>query len=152
MDQKPKGIDPRGPRFGAAITSVWLVITVFLGLDTATQDIAAVLLSAITILFAIGAFLGNSRHPYGWVFRKFVKPRLSEPTELEDPRPPQFAQGVGLFVSVVGLVLYIFDVPFGISIAASAAFVAAFLNAAFAYCLGCQLYLGLKRVGIIRNS
>ncbi|MEY4436930.1 MAG: hypothetical protein RL100_394 [Actinomycetota bacterium] len=147
----PAGIDPRGPRFGAAITSALLLVTVYLALDAATLNIAYYLLSAATVLFAIGALFGNSKHPYGWIFRTFVKPRLAAPKELEDPRPPQFAQGVGLFVAAIGLVLHQLAVPSGLAIAAAAAFIAAFLNAAFGFCLGCQIYVGLQRIGIIRK-
>lgn len=147
----PAGIDPRGPRFGAAITSVLLLITIFLGLDQATEGAAFALLSVITILFAIGALFGNAKHPYGLIFKALVRPRLAAPKELEDPRPPQFAQVIGLLVAATGLALAVFGVENGLVIAAAAAFVAAFLNAAFAYCLGCQIYLGLKRVGLIRS-
>lgn len=150
-EKTPAGIDPRGPRFGASITSVLLLVTVFLALDPSTEKAAFGLLGAITLLFAIGALYGVSKHPYGLIFKSLVRPRLKPPTELEDPRPPRFAQTVGLLVASTGLVLGLFQVPYGLAIAASAAFVAAFLNAAFAYCLGCQIYLGLKRIGIIRG-
>jgi len=149
--QKPAGIDPRGPRFGAAITSVLLLITVFLALDTANATSAFVLLSFITALFAVGAIFGNSKHPYGLIFKKLVRPNLAPPKELEDPRPPQFAQLIGFIVAGIGLVLGVFAVPYGLAIAASAAFIAAFLNAAFAFCLGCQIYVGLQRLGLFRK-
>jgi len=149
-DKTNNQIDPRGPRFGAAITAVLLLVTVWLALDASTKDAAFGLLVAITVLFAIGAVFGNSKHPYGWIFKKFVRPRLAAPKELEDARPPQFAQAVGLFVALVGVVLHVTGVEYGVAYAAAAAFIAAFLNAAFAYCLGCQIYLGLKRIGVIR--
>lgn len=149
----PAGIDPRGPRFGAAITSTLLLITVFLGLgDAAAVSAGFALLVVIVALFAVGAFLGNSKHPYGLIFKKLVRPRLAPPSELEDPRPPQFAQAVGLLVTGAGVVAYLLGWPLAVAVFAGAAFVAAFLNAAFAYCLGCQIYLGLKRIGIIRHS
>jgi hypothetical protein len=150
-NQTPAGIDPRGPRFGAAITSVLLLVTVFLALDSATAGSAYVLLAVITGLFAIGAIFGNSKHPYGLIFKKFVRPRLVAPKELEDPRPPQFAQLIGLIVAATGLVLGALNVPYGVAGAAAAAFIAAFLNAAFAFCLGCQIYVGLQRVGLIKK-
>jgi Domain of unknown function (DUF4395) len=149
--KSPAGIDPRGPRFGAAITSVLLLITVFLGLNAATVTSAYALLAIITALFAIGAIFGNSKHPYGVFFKKFVRPRLAAPQELEDPRPPQFAQLIGFIVAAVGLVLGAFAVPYGVAGAAAAAFIAAFLNAAFAFCLGCQIYVGLQRIGLIKQ-
>lgn len=149
--KSPAGIDPRGPRFGAAITSVLLLITVFLGLNPATVTSAYALLAIITALFAIGAIFGNSKHPYGVIFKKFVRPRLAAPKELEDPRPPQFAQLIGFIVAAVGLVLGALSVPYGVAGAAAAAFIAAFLNAAFAFCLGCQIYVGLQRIGLIKQ-
>mgnify|MGYP000234545915 CR=1 FL=1 len=147
----PAGIDPRGPRFGATITSVLLLITVFLALDSANAAAAYALLVVITVLFAIGAIFGNSKHPYGLIFKKFVRPKLSAPKELEDPRPPKFAQLVGLIVASVGLVLGAAGVPYGVAGAAAAAFIAAFLNAAFDFCLGCQIYIGLQRIGLFKK-
>lgn len=141
-------IDPRGPRFGAAITNVFSIILLWLGLDSAeaSQTYALIILSIVTALFLIGALFGNSRHPYGLLFKKFVRPRLSAPKELENSRPPQFAQFVGLVVSVAGLALYFAQVPFGIAIAAGALLIATTLQAYFGYCLGCQIYLGAKRL------
>jgi hypothetical protein len=147
----PAGIDPRGPRFGAAITSVLLLVTVFLALDQATLAAAFVVLVVVTASFAIGAFFGNSKHPYGFIFKKFVRPRLAPPKELEDPRPPKFAQLVGLLVAGTGVVLYVAGITGALVFAAAAAFIAAFLNAAFAYCLGCQLYVVLQRIGLIKK-
>ena len=151
LSNTPAGIDPRGPRFGATITSVLLLITVFLALDAATLGAAFGLLVVITVSFAIGAFLGNSKHPYGIIFKKFVRPRLGAPKELEDPRPPQFAQLIGLIVAGAGVVLYLVGLQGGLVFAAGAAFIAAFLNAAFAFCLGCQIYVGLQRLGLIKQ-
>ncbi len=147
----PAGIDPRGPRFGATITAALLLITVFLALDAATLGAAFGLLVFVTASFAIGAFLGNSKHPYGLIFKKLVRPRLAAPEELEDPRPPQFAQLIGLIVAGAGVVLYIVGLQGGLVYAAAAAFIAAFLNAAFAFCLGCQIYVGLQRIGLIKK-
>ena len=142
------GIDPRSPRFGAGITAVLLLVVIALALSGA-EAAAAWLLTAIAVLFALGAFRGIRKHPYGVIFRRLIRPRLSPPAALEDPTPPTFAQGVGLFVVVVGLVLHLLGVPLALVVAAAAAFVAAFLNSAFAYCLGCQLYLLLVRAGVL---
>ncbi|ANF31102.1 hypothetical protein A0130_04875 [Leifsonia xyli] len=145
-----RGIDPRSPRFGAGITAVLLLVDLFLSLVGATVA-AAVLLLAIALLFAWGAFAGVQRHPYGALYRALIRPRLAPPAELEDPAPPTFAQGVDLLVTGVGLVLFAFGVPLALPIAAALAFVAAFLNSVFGYCLGCQLYLLLVRARVIRR-
>lgn len=158
--EQPFGIDPRGPRFGASITAVLLLVVVLLGLleplgaDLAARALqpAALLLAVLVGLFAWGAFAGIQKHPYGLVFRRMIAPRLAPPTEREHPAPPTFAQLVGLLVTATGLVLHLLGVPGALVVAASAAFLAAFLNAVFAYCLGCQLYVLLVRLGIIRRS
>lgn len=143
-------IDPRGPRFAAAITATTLAIDVYLALDASTSQAALVLLSVITALFLFGAVFGPAKHPYGWVFKKFVRPRLGAPKETEDSAGPKFAQLVGFVVAGTGVVLGLLGIPVGLTIAAAAAFFAAFLNAVFNYCLGCQIYLGLKRLKVIR--
>ncbi|MBB2956238.1 DUF4395 domain-containing protein [Pseudoclavibacter helvolus] len=151
-------IDPRGPRFGAAITAVLLLVTVFLGLvapaaTTFAERLAQpgfLLLVALSALFAWGAFAGIQRHPYGRIFAAVIRPRLAPPAETEDAAPPTFAQGVGFAVTLVGIVLHVLGVPLAVPVAAGAAFIAAFLNTVFGYCLGCQLYVLLLRVGVIR--
>ena len=138
----PAGIDPRGPRFGAAVTTALLVVTLLLG----TGPAATTLLAVIALLFALGVARGVSGTLQGLAFRAWIRPRLSPPTELEDPRPPRFAQLVGLLVVGTGLIVAAAGVPAAVPVAAAIALVAAFLNAAFGLCLGCELYLVLRRL------
>lgn len=145
------GIDPRGPRFGAAITAVLLLVTIGLALSDVTVG-ATVVFAYPAVVFAWGAFAGIQRHPYGFLFRKLIRPRLAPPTELEDPAPPTFAQGIGFAITLIGLVLHLVGVPYALVIAASLAFVAAFLNSVFAFCLGCQIYLLLARAGVLGRT
>ncbi|MDX6245517.1 MAG: hypothetical protein QOE76_3240 [Frankiales bacterium] len=129
-------VDPRGQRFGAAITSVVLVVVLLTS--------AWWLLAAQALVFALGA-IDLGRQPYGIVFRRFVRPRLAPPVELEAAAPPQFAQLVGLLFAVVGLVGYLGGVPVLGAVATGLALAAAALNAVFAFCLGCELHLLLVR-------
>jgi hypothetical protein len=147
----PAGIDPRGPRFTAAITALLLLVTAVLGFGGAALA-AWVLLALVSAVFAWSAIAGVRRNPFGLVFARVVRPRLSPPDELEDPRPPTFAQGVGFAVTVAGVILGAAGVTAAVPIAASLAFVAAFLNAAFGYCLGCQLYVLLVRARVIPRT
>jgi hypothetical protein len=140
--QAPPGIDPRGPRFGATITAALLAITLLLGTGAA----ATALLIVVALLFALGVARGVQGTLQGLAFKAWVRPRLSAPTELEDPRPPRFAQLVGLIVVGVGLLLAALGLPAAVPIAAAVALVAAFLNAAFGLCLGCELYLLGRRL------
>jgi hypothetical protein len=148
---KRSAIDPRGPRFGAAVTAVVLLVVIFLALVGASVA-ALALIAAQTLVFAWGTVAGVARHPYGLLYKTLLRPRLGPPAELEDPAPPTFAQGVGLLVALIGVLLGLAGLPAAVSIAAAAAFVAAFLNAVFDYCLGRQLYLLLVRAGILGRS
>ncbi|WP_136587924.1 DUF4395 domain-containing protein [Microbacterium hydrothermale] len=162
-------IDARGPRFAASVTAALLLVATLLSLvgistgrDDATgawvlatasftdrlADPGFLLVLVIALLFVWGVASPRTA-PWGVLYRRVVQPRLSAPTDFEDPRPPRFAQGVGLFVTAVGLVLHLAGVPWALPIAAAMAFVAAFLNAVFGLCLGCQLYLVLQRAGVI---
>lgn len=142
------GIDPRGPRFGAAITAVLLLVVIGLSLGGLLLP-ALIIFGAQTLLFAWGAFAGIQRHPYGLLFKKLVRPRLKPPAELEDPVPPTFAQGVGFVITAIGVILTLIGLTPALPIAAALAFVAAFLNSVFGYCLGCQIYLLLVRARVL---
>ena len=131
-------VDPRGPRFGASVTTLVLAISLV------TQS--AWLLAFQGVVFALGAFVGLQASPYGWVFKRLIRPRLAPPTELEAAGPPRFAQGVGLVFAVVGVLGFATGTTW-LGIAATAmALAAAFLNAAFGFCLGCEMYLILRRI------
>lgn len=131
-------VDPRGPRAGAAITTVVLAVVLVTG--------SGWLLAAQAVVFAIGAFAGLRFAPYGVVYRRLVQPRLEPPATLEAEAPPRFAQGVGFAFAAVGAVGYLAGVtPLGI-LATAFALGAAFLNAAFDFCLGCEVHLRLVRL------
>jgi hypothetical protein len=131
-------IDSRAPRFGAAITTVILAIALVTG--------SGWLLLAQTAVFAIGAVGGMRYAPYGMIYKTVLRPRLGPPSELEDAAPPRFAQVVGLTCGAIGTIGYLAGSPVLGTVFAALAFVAAFLNAAFNYCLGCQLYLFIQRL------
>lgn len=137
-----KQIDPRGPRFGAAITTVVLASILL----TIPSNIAVALLVIQTSVFALGAFVGLHAQPYGILYRKLVAPRLEKPLALEAVEPPQFAQLVGFLFAVVGLVALVSGADLVATIAVGFALGAAFLNAAFNFCLGCEMYLIGKRI------
>jgi hypothetical protein len=145
---KTTEIDPRGPRFTAGVTLVVFAVVIL----TAPATIGIVLLAVQAAFFAIGAGRGVQHTPTAYVFRKVIRPRLSAPSQLEDPEPPRFAQTVGLAFTVVALVGYLADVTLLGQIAAAFAFAAAFLNAVFGYCLGCEVYLLIHRLRSIKTT
>ena len=131
-------IDPRGPRFGALITLVVFAVVLVTG--------NVWLLAAQALVFAAGTVVGLRNSPYGLIYRWLVRPRLGPPAELEPEAPPRFAQAVGLLISVIGVIGYATGVPALGMAAASAGIVAAFLNGIFGLCLGCEMYLLIRRI------
>lgn len=130
-------IDARGPRFSALLT------TIVLGTALATGNPWLIVLQAI--VFAIGAFKGPQHTPYAQVFKKLVKPNLKSEATTEDVRPPKFAQRVGFGFTIVAIIGLLFA-PALATVAVSFALAAAFLNAAFNFCLGCEIYLRIARI------
>jgi len=135
-------IDARGPRFGAIITTVVLALT----LVTNNKW----LLLAQALVFAIGAIRGPQFTPYGFIFKKLIKPRLKSEATFEDVRPPQFAQSIGLGFALVAVIASLTGADGVFTIAIGFALAAAFLNAAFNFCLGCQVYLLLLRARVAK--
>ena len=143
-DSRIDQVDVRGPRFAAWVTTAVLAATLLLA---AVSPLAAtILLGAQTVVFAIGAWLGPRRHPYGRVFAALVAPRLAPVTEREPVPPLKFAQLVGFVFAAVGTVGFAFGQPVVGTVATGFALFAAFLNAAFGICLGCQIYPFVARL------
>ena len=130
-------IDARGPRFGAVIT------TVVLATALATNNLWVIV--AQGVVFAIGAFKGPQFTPYAFIYKNVVKPRLKGEVPIEDVRPPQFAQSVGLLFALTAIVGLVVGITPIFTVAVAFALAAAFLNAAFNFCLGCEIYLLLLR-------
>ena len=130
-------IDARGPRFGAILT------TIVLALALVTHS--PILIGFQLAVFTIGAFVGPNKSPYAFLYKKLVRPHLSGEVPTEDIRPPQFAQKIGFLFAVLALSGSLLGIPLLFTIATSFALAAAFLNGAFNYCLGCEMYLLIIR-------
>lgn len=135
-------IDARGPRFGAALTTIVLAAA-FL---TPGSPLATGLLVWQAFAFGLGAIVGLPAQPYGVLFRKLVQPRLAPATELEPAAPPRFAQAVGFGFTLIALTGLVVGSGLLTAVAVGFALAAAFLNAAFAFCLGCEAYLLIRRL------
>jgi hypothetical protein len=137
-------VDVRGPRFAAWVTTAVLVVTLIV--SAISPLAAAIILGLQAVVFAIGALGGPRRHPYGRLFATLVAPRLGPVKEREPVPPLKFAQLVGLIFAIVGTAGFAVGAPLVGVIATAFALVAAFLNAAFGICLGCQLYPLVVRI------
>ena len=131
-------IDARGPRYSAAITSFVLSLALITESSYVIGFQFAVFLSAV--------LFGLRRSIYGFIYRNLIQPRLKGPVPSEDQRAPRFAQLIGALFAFVALLGGITGNSAVFLIATSFALGAAFLNAAFGFCLGCQIYLILVRL------
>ncbi|KUL24968.1 DUF4395 domain-containing protein [Actinoplanes awajinensis] len=130
-------LDPRGQRFAAALTSIVIALVLITGSGWLALAQAAV--------FAITAW--NPRlGPYPLIFRTLVLPRLGRPGEREPAAPVRFAQLVGFAFLSVSAGGYLSGAETLGLVAAAFGLLAAFLNAAFGLCLGCEAYLGIRRL------
>ena len=132
------GVDVRGPRFAAWVTTV--VLQIVLIVAAFSPPAAAVVLGVQAVIFLIGAVGGPRRHPYGRLFATLVAPRLGPVREREPAPPLKFAQLVGFVFAICGVAGFAAGALAVGVVATSFALAAAFLNAAFGICLGCELY------------
>jgi hypothetical protein len=135
-------IDARGPRWSAAIT------TVVLATALVTSNVWVIAFQAI--VFAIGALRGPQFTPYALIFKSLIKPRLKSTATFEDVRPPKFAQAVGLGFALIAVIASVAGAGGLFTVAVAFALAAAFLNAAFNFCLGCQMYLLILRLRVAK--
>jgi hypothetical protein len=132
-------VDPRAGRFAAGITTIVLAVVVLTG--------SGALLAVQTAVFVVGAVFGVRRAPYGALFRLVKRAaRLGPPAALESEEPLRFAQALGAAFAGIGLVGFAAGSAVVGTTAAAFALAAAFLNAAFGICLGCEIYLVFRRI------
>jgi Domain of unknown function (DUF4395) len=129
-------LDPRGQRFAAAVTSIVIIVVLATGWGW--------LALAQAVVFAVAA-ADPRRGPYSFVYRALVLPRIGPPAEREPAAPVRFAQVVGFVFLTVAAIGYLSGVTaLGVTFAAFG-LLAAFLNAAFGLCVGCEVYLAARR-------
>ena len=139
---QPTQVDPRGLRVVAAITALVLAAVLLIP----AEPVRLVLLAIQVVVFAVAALIGLQKSPYAVFYAAVVRPRIGPPAELEDARPPRFAQFVGLAFTTVALVALVLGATTVALIATGFALVAALLNATVGLCLGCEMYLVLRRL------
>jgi hypothetical protein len=111
-----------------------------------------VLIPLLAIVLLAGTFAPRLAL-FKQIYFKVLKPRgIVKPRPVQDrPEPHNFAQGLGgVFLAVASA--FLLPVPVvGLALALLVA-VLAFVNLAFGYCLGCQIYFQLGKRGLIRAS
>lgn len=138
MSGRPEPLlDPRGVRFSAAVTSAVLVLVLATG--------SAWLAALQAVVFGLTA-ASPGHGPYAVLYRWLVAAWLPPPAWREPAGPVRFAQLLGLVFALAAAAGYLAGAPVLGAVMAAAALAAAFLNAAFGLCLGCELYLAVRRL------
>ena len=135
-------LDPRGYRFGASVTLGVALVALILGAGTP----GLIAIGVLTALFIPGALIGPQATVQAAIFKALLRPRIGPPRETEPFQPARFAQQMGLVMAAAALVFGLLGLATGFYVFAALVTVASFLNAAFGLCLGCEIYLLLKRM------
>jgi hypothetical protein len=137
-------VDPRALRFSAAATAGVLAI-VLLTVGVA-RPLALGLLASQVAVYGFTAFVSVHWSVWAQVFARFIWPRLSPATELEDAHPVRFAQFIGFVLTasaLLGFVVGVDVIGYGLT---AVALVGAAINATTGVCLGCKVYLLARRL------
>ena len=121
---------------------------VALGLAFATTGNGWIL-AALTYGFVARVLTGPTLSPLGRLATQVITPRLDLDHKFVPGPPKRFAQGVGAAMSIVASVLYMQDAVVAARVVIAGLVCAAFLEAAFAFCLGCKMFSMLMRLGVI---
>lgn len=111
------------------------------------------LTAVIAYGFVARVLTGPTLSPLGQLVTRVITPRLPIKAKLVAGPPKRFAQGIGAAVSLTAAVLALgFGQVTLAYIALGILIVAATLEAAFGYCLGCRIFAVLMRTGVIPES
>jgi hypothetical protein len=103
--------------------------------------------------FIARVFTGPSLSPLGQLVTRVITPRLAAPAKLVPGPPKRFAQGMGAVVTTsAALLWFVFDQQTAALALAWMIVVAATLESVFAFCIGCKIFAGLMRLGVIPES
>ena len=108
-------------------------------------------------LFLVYGFIarvatGPTLSPIGLLATKVIVPVLKLPNKPVPGPPKRFAQGIGLFVSAISLILFIADVEFGGRVAIVILAFFAGLEAFLGFCTGCFIFNHLMKFGLIPKT
>jgi hypothetical protein len=118
-----------------------------------------VLIPLLAVVLLLGTFAPQLALFKQLYFRVLKPAGIVKPRPVQDrPEPHNFAQGLGgVFLAISSILIFLpvdartalVTVALGLAIALLVAALA-FVNLAFGYCLGCQIYYQLGKRGLIR--
>jgi len=135
--------------------------------EKAARVVAGVVLATVLLILATGWYwllipfaygfwarvlTGPTLSPLGWLAQRVIAPRLGEKKPVPGP-PKRFAQGIGAVMATTALVLALIVGDHTAAVVVLILFIpAAGLESIFGYCIGCQLFALLMRIGVVPES
>lgn len=110
------------------------------------------ILVPLTFGFVARVIAGPTFSPLARLATQVITPRLRGPHRIVPGPPKRFAQAIGALFSITASVLFLFDLTTASRWVAAALAGPAFLEAAFGFCVGCKMFAGLMRIGVIPES
>lgn len=110
------------------------------------------LLLPLTYGFLARVASGPTFSPLARLATQVITPRLPGTHRIVPGPPKRFAQGIGALFSVTASVLFLLDLGTASRWVAAALAGPAFLEAAFGFCVGCKMFAGLMKIGVIPES
>ena len=139
----PRVINEKAARTVAAVVALTGVIALATG--------AHWLLIPLAYGFWARVLTGPRLSPLAQLASKVIAPRLGEPRDVPGP-PKRFAQGMGAAITTLGVVALALGWSTVTAVLLAALVLAATLEAALGLCLGCMVFAGLMRAGIVPET
>lgn len=114
------------------------------------------LLAVLAIDFTLRAVVGPQVSPVARLVQAWIRPRLATPNRPTAGAPKRFAASIGAAMTGAATVLWLVSLATGSSAALTAVVVIAVvmvafpaLESVFGLCVGCKLFGGLMRLGLV---
>ena len=139
----PRVINEKAARTVAAVVALTGVIALATG--------AHWLLVPLAYGFWARVLTGPRLSPLALFATKVAAPRLGPPRDVAGP-PKRFAQGMGAAITTLGVLALVLGWTTVVAVLLALLVIAATLEAALGLCIGCKLFAGLMRAGVIPET
>jgi hypothetical protein len=142
----PNPVNEKAARTVAAGVLILAIATILLGSLVSPSWLW--LTAALAAGFLARVLTGPKLSPLGQLATRVIAPRLGEPRLVPGP-PKRFAQAIGTTITLAAVVLQALGLHPAVFALLGLIVVAAALESIVGFCVGCTLFAGLMRLGVI---
>jgi hypothetical protein len=136
----PRTINEKAARTVAGVVAIAGVVALATGSEW--------LLLPLAYGFWARVLTGPTLSPLAQLATRVAAPRLGAPKEVAGP-PKRFAQALGATMTTAGSIAWLAGATGAAQVLLALLVVAATLESVFAFCLGCQIFGALMRIGLV---